>query len=108
MRNLLKQFPGGVVHIWRKVVHAIQNYSPMTSRIVQSSNVIWLGRMYYTRQNASLTQQLPIMTVLLSVHDTSDDAEIQKLEVATMPLFEERGGTNKSSLEKTEQNNLEN
>jgi hypothetical protein len=25
MRNLLKQFPGGVVHIWRKVVRAIQN-----------------------------------------------------------------------------------
>ncbi len=27
MHNLLKQFPGGVVHIWRKVVHAIQNRS---------------------------------------------------------------------------------
>jgi hypothetical protein len=27
VRNLLKQFPGGVIHIWRKVVRAIQNRS---------------------------------------------------------------------------------
>jgi hypothetical protein len=27
VHNLLKQFPGGIVHIWRKVVRAIQNRS---------------------------------------------------------------------------------
>ncbi len=47
--------------------------------------------MFYTRQNADLTQQLPIVTVPISIHDKSDDAEIQQLEVDTFPLSEERG-----------------
>jgi hypothetical protein len=36
-------------------------------------------------------QQLPIVTVPISIHNASVDAEIQKLEVATSPLSEERG-----------------
>ena len=61
-------------------------YHPETSRIVQTRDVIWMGRMYHTRQNAELTQQLPIVTVPISIHDKSDDSEIQQLEVAKFPL----------------------
>jgi hypothetical protein len=45
-------------------------------------------------------QQLPILTVPISIHDASVDAEIQKLEVATFPLSEERGVESNSSSEK--------
>ena len=47
--------------------------------------------MYHTRKDADLTQQLPIVTVPISIHDKSDDAEVQKLEIATFPLSKERG-----------------
>mgnify|MGYP000850200720 CR=1 FL=1 len=77
-------------------------YHPETSRIAQSRDVIWLGRMYHTRKDAKLTQQLPIVTVPISIHDKSDDAEVQKLEIATFPLFEERGVVSDSSSEKTD------
>jgi hypothetical protein len=55
-------------------------YSPETSRISQTRDVIWLGRMLHTRHEADLTQQLPIVTVPISMDDTSaDDVETQKL-----------------------------
>ena len=42
-------------------------------------------------------QQLPIVTVPISIHDAFADAEIQKLEVAMFPLSEERGVESNSS-----------
>jgi hypothetical protein len=75
-------------------------FNPETNRIAQSRNVIWLGREHHTRQDADLMQQLPIVTVPISIFDASVDAEIQKLEVATFPLSEERGVESNSSSEK--------
>jgi hypothetical protein len=46
--------------------------------------------MYHTRQDADPMQQLPIVTVPISIHDASVDAEIQKLEVTMFLHFEER------------------
>jgi hypothetical protein len=57
--------------------------------------------MLHTRHNADITPQLPIVTVPISIYDASDDAEIQKLEVATFPLSEEMGKENNSSSETT-------
>jgi hypothetical protein len=59
--------------------NVFQMFNPETSRIAQSCNIIWLGRMYHTRQDADLMQQLLIVTVPISIHDASVDAEIQKL-----------------------------
>jgi hypothetical protein len=53
--------------------------------------------MFHTRLNADITQQLPILTVPISIHDTTDDKEIQKVEVAMFPFSEERGEENNSS-----------
>jgi hypothetical protein len=58
--------------------------------------------MYHTRKDAELTQQLPIVTVPISIHDKSDDAEVQKLEIATFPLSEEMGVVSDSLSEKTD------
>ncbi len=80
--------------------NVFQMSNPETSRIAQSCNVFWLGRMYHTRQDADLIQQLPIVPVPISIHDASVDAEIQKLEVAMFPLSEERGVESNSSSEK--------
>jgi hypothetical protein len=66
--------------------------SPETSRIMQTQDVIWMGQMFHTRRNADITQQLPIVTVPISIHDTTDDAEIQKPEVATCFLSLKKGG----------------
>jgi hypothetical protein len=76
---------------------------PETSCIAQSRDVIWMGRMFHTRQNAELTQKLPIVTVPISIHDKSDDSEIQQLEVAKFPLSEERGVLSDSSSKKTDE-----
>jgi hypothetical protein len=76
-------------------------FNPETSRIAQSRDVIWLGRMYHTRLDADLMQQLPIVTVPISLHDASVDAEIQKLEVTMFPLSDERGVESNSSSEKS-------
>ena len=61
-----------------------------------------MGRMYHTRKDANLTQQLPIVTVPISIHDKSDDAEVQKLEITMFPLSKERGVVRDSSSEKTD------
>jgi hypothetical protein len=66
-------------------------YNPVASRIAQTLDAIWMCRMFHTRQDADLTQQLPIVTVPISNNDKSVDAEIQRLEIATFPLSEERG-----------------
>jgi hypothetical protein len=44
-------------------------------------------------------QQLPFVTVPISIHDASVDADFQELEVATFPLSEERGVKSNSSSE---------
>jgi hypothetical protein len=80
--------------------NVVQMFNLETSRIAQSRYAIWLVRMYHTRRHADLTQQLPIVTVPIIIHDAYVDAEIQKLEVATFPLFEERGMESNSSSEK--------
>jgi hypothetical protein len=54
-----------------------QMYNPVASRIAQTQDVIWMGRMFHTRQDADLTQQLPIVTVTISIHNKSVDTEIQ-------------------------------
>ncbi len=71
-------------------------FSSETSRIVQSSNVIWMGWLYHTRRNASLMQQLLIVSAPLSMYNSSENADIQMLKNATMPLSEEREGTSTS------------
>jgi hypothetical protein len=62
-----------------------------------------MGRMFHTRWDADLTQQLPIVTVPISIHNKSVDAEIQRLEIATFPLSEEREVQSNSPSEKTDE-----
>ncbi len=78
-------------------------YNPVASGIAQTRNVIWMGRMFHTRQDADLMQQLPIVTVPISIHNKSVDIEIQRLEIATFPLSEERGVQSNSPSEKTDE-----
>ncbi len=66
-------------------------YNPETSRIAQTHYVIWMGRMFHTRWDADLMQQLPIVTVPISIHNKSVDTEIQRLEISMFALSEERG-----------------
>ena len=53
-------------------------FHPETSCIAQSRDVIWLGQMYHTRKDAELMQQLPIVTVPISIHDKSDDLKLPR------------------------------
>jgi hypothetical protein len=78
-------------------------YCPETSRISQTQDVMWLGRMLHTKRDAALMQQLPIVTVPISIYDASEDTEIQRLEVVTFPLSEEKGVESKSPSEKTDE-----
>jgi hypothetical protein len=48
-------------------------------------------------------QQLPIVTVPISIHNKSVDTEIQWLIIATFPLSEERWVQSNSPSEKTDQ-----
>jgi hypothetical protein len=64
---------------------------------------MWLGRTLHTRCDAALTQQLPIVEVLISINDASGNTEIQRLEVATFPLSEERGVESNSPSEKSDE-----
>jgi hypothetical protein len=50
-----------------------------------------MGRMFHTRQDTDLTQQLPIVIAPISIHNKFVDTEIQRLEIAMFPLSEERG-----------------
>jgi hypothetical protein len=78
-------------------------YNPVGSRIAQTCNVIWMGRMFHTRWNADLTQQLSIVTVPVSIHNKSVDTEIQRLKIA-MFLSLKKGG-NKVILHQRKQMN---
>ncbi len=64
---------------------------------------MWLGRMLHTRRDAALTQQIPIVTVPISINDASDNTEIQRLEVAMVPLSEEKGVESNAPSEKTDE-----
>ena len=83
--------------------NVFQMYNPVTSRIAQTPDVVWMGRMFHTRRDADLMQQLPIVTVPISIHNKSVDTEIQQLEIATFPLSEERGVQSNSPSEKTDE-----
>jgi hypothetical protein len=83
--------------------NVFQMYNPVASRIAQTHDVIWMGRMFHTRRDADLTQQLPIVTEPISIHNKSVDTEIQRLEIETFPLFEERGIQRNSTSEKTDE-----
>jgi hypothetical protein len=86
-----------------RTVNVFQMFCPETSKILQTRDVMWLDRMLHTRRNAALTQQLPIVAVPISINDVSDITEIQRLEVATFPLSEERGVESNSPSEKTDE-----
>jgi hypothetical protein len=80
-----------------------QMYNHVASRIAQTRDVIWMGRMFHTRRDADLTQQQSIVTVPISIHNKSVDTEIQRLGIATFPLSEERGVHSNSPSEKTDE-----
>ncbi len=84
-------------------VNVFRMYCPETSRILQTRDVMWLGRMLHTRCNAALMQQLLKVAVPISINDASDNTEIQRLEVATFPHSEERGVDSNSPSEKTDE-----
>jgi hypothetical protein len=83
--------------------NVFQMYSTEKRKIVQTRDLIWLGRILHTRQDADLMQQLPIVTVPIGIHGASDSVEILKLEVAIFSISEERGVENKSSLDKADE-----
>jgi hypothetical protein len=99
-RGIIMMFVG---HSEDHTVNVFQMYCPETSSILQTRDVMWLGRMLHTRRDAALMQQLPIVAVPISINDASDDAEIQSLEVAMFSLSEERGVESNSPSEKTDE-----
>jgi hypothetical protein len=71
-------------------------YNPVTSRVVITQDVIWLGRIFCTRLAHKLDHKLlPVVLVPISMnaHEVQDKTE-QRLEVITriVPVSDERGG----------------
>jgi hypothetical protein len=78
-----------------------------SSRVTLTRDIIWLGRMYYSRQNAKVTQLLPIVAVPISQYSTDVEEEnAAGIEIITegSVISKEREGTisNKSSAKNGE------
>jgi hypothetical protein len=71
-------------------------YNPGTSRVVIARDVIWLGRMFYTRLPNKLDHKsMPVVLVPISMNACEiKDESTQMLEVITkiVPASDERGG----------------
>ncbi len=50
-------------------------FNPESSRVTLTRDIIWLGWMYYPRQNAKVTQLLPIVAVPISQYLTNVEEE---------------------------------
>jgi hypothetical protein len=50
-------------------------FNPESSRVTRTRDIIWLGRMYYPRRNAKVTQLLPIVAVPVSQYVTDVEEE---------------------------------
>ena len=71
-------------------------HNPVTSRVVITRDVIWLGRMFYTRLPHKLDHKsMPAVLVPISMNACKiEDESMQMLEVITriVPASDEMGG----------------
>jgi hypothetical protein len=71
-------------------------YKPFTSRVVITRDVIWLGRMFYTRLPHKLDHKsMPVVLVPISNNARNiEDKSTQTLEVITriVPASDKKGG----------------
>ncbi len=60
-------------------------YNPVTSRVCESRDIIWMGRMYFTSPNCEKTQLLPVIAVLITSDVLSDDLAVTEVMKVTLP-----------------------
>jgi hypothetical protein len=83
-------------------------FNPESGRVTLTRDIIWLGRIYYPRQNAKVTQQLQIVAVSISQYSTDVEEEnaagIKIITEASSISKKREGSTfsDKSSSEKGE------
>ncbi len=80
-------------------------YNPVTSRVVITQDVIWLGRMFYARQASHNLEKMPIVSVPINMNaiEVENDTKTIKITMrAKTSNSEEREGTTNFSLEKSE------
>ncbi len=72
-------------------------YNPVTSRVVITQDVIWFGRVFYTRLPHKLDHKsMPVVLVPISMNTHNiEDKSMQTLEVITriVPASDKRGGS---------------
>ncbi len=80
-------------------------YNPVTSRVVITCDVIWLGRMYYTREvSHNLDKKMPVVSVpiIMNKREVKDDSEPREVVTSTTaPVSKEKEGTKNGSSEKS-------
>ena len=68
-------------------------YNPVTSRVCESRDIIWMGRMYFTSPNCEKTQLLPVIAVPITNDVSSDDLAVTEVMKVTLPNSSSWEGT---------------
>jgi hypothetical protein len=80
-------------------------YNPVTSRVVITQDAIWLGKMFYARQDSHNLEKMPIVSVPISrnVIEVKNNTKTIKITTrAKTSNSKETEGTTNVSLEKSE------
>jgi hypothetical protein len=79
----------------RNPLNCFKMFNPNTGRVMLSRDIICLGRMFYPRLNMKVTNQLPIISIpvtLLTVEDTKQDGIDIKIITDGPSISKEREG----------------
>ena len=60
-------------------------YNPVTSRVCESRDMIWMGWMYLTSPNCEKTQLLPVIAVPITNGISSKDLAVTEVMKVTLP-----------------------
>jgi hypothetical protein len=67
-------------------------YNPVTSRVCESCDIIWMGRMYFTTENCKKTMVQPIIAVPITNDASEENMKVTEVMKVTLPNYDSGEG----------------
>jgi hypothetical protein len=67
-------------------------YNPVTSRVCESRDIIWMGRMYFTTENCKKTMFQPIIAVPITNDVSEENMKVTEVMKFILPSYDSGEG----------------
>ena len=67
-------------------------YNPVTSRVCESRDIIWMGRMYFTTENCKKTMVQPVIAVPITNDVSEENMKVTEVMKVTLPNYDSGEG----------------